>query len=843
MKKLLAITDSPKVTTGFSTVAKEFYKAFKDEFNLTVIGALDMDFDYLGELPYRFFPSAPIDALGLTAAIDAIKRVKPDIVWVMFDPGNVFRFATELANLRQTEGLNFTIVAYIPIEGFPIPGIHKDCIDFLVEHGDKVIFWNEGANKVAGTSFPVVNFGIDHAPWRRYELEDRKRLRLLTGLDDYFVVGSVGVNKRTKGYPALIYTAQKLKDLGYGNKIKFYCHTEPDNPTMQGFHLRQLAATYGVSEMFLWKPDSNSTRGNMWKGIDRFGNTIEETRGLEVPKEAKDRRDLFARYDFISRLNCLDLYFDTSQVEGWGLPLCFHPETYITTIDGQKSIKDIQIGDLVVSHTGNWKTVRNKMSRIASCRKISTRYGHSVIITDEHPILAIKRNNKPFSTLKQFKTDLEWIPAFQLVKDDIVVTPKPKVPNNTNHIIDLRDYSDKYIEKDGKITSPYSNCGVKCEVSLQCVANELGISTEIVSRVSRGSEESVGSETRKRIEYELKSKGYVNQKLWIPATIEVDEDISELLGWYTAEGSSYKGIIEFSLHAQETEDSDRISSIIYNRFGLSTTRIIDGNRMKLRVNSSILGKFFIHLCGKGAKNKKIPDCILFSNKNNIISFLKGYTRGDGHVGREAVSITTASEKLADQIKFILLQLNILSRKDESDGIFTITSSGIAAREWASISQELECMEHLDRTGQGYYEDDNYFYYPITEVITNIYNGPVYNIEVDRDNSYLANYITVHNCEAMACGIPTCIPNDHYVRHELFSEGAYEYPSIPIDLWDTWHTGVRLVQTDPSIAASTIIEFYNSPELCKTVGQRGMDFIKQYSWDKAREEMVCLLKDL
>ena len=45
-----------------------------------------------------------------------------------------------------------------------------------------------------------------------------------------------------------------------------------------------------------------------------------------------------------------------------------------------------------------------------------------------------------------------------------------------------------------------------------------------------------------------------------------------------------------------------------------------------------------------------------------------------------------------------------------------------------------------------------------------YHGPVFNIEIEDDNSYCVNGFAVHNCEAMTCGLPV-IANDASVMPE------------------------------------------------------------------------------
>ena len=67
-----------------------------------------------------------------------------------------------------------------------------------------------------------------------------------------------------------------------------------------------------------------------------------------------------------------------------------------------------------------------------------------------------------------------------------------------------------------------------------------------------------------------------------------------------------------------------------------------------------------------------------------------------------------------------------------------------------------------------------------------------------------------------------------------------YPPTPVDQWDTWHTGARLVGIDPVVLADHIIKLKEAPEYRATLAKLGYDHIQQFTWDKARKEMVDYL---
>lgn len=85
---------------------------------------------------------------------------------------------------------------------------------------------------------------------------------------------------------------------------------------------------------------------------------------------------------------------DITKVNGHSLPKidlllagspCFVANTKVLTIEGYKNIQDVVIGDLVLSHTGNWRKVLNVGGTIAPTRIIKG-YGFvDIETTDEHP--------------------------------------------------------------------------------------------------------------------------------------------------------------------------------------------------------------------------------------------------------------------------------------------------------------------------------------------------------------------------------------------------------------------------------------------------------------------------
>lgn len=330
-RKILCVGDAPDplLTTGFGNVNSQIWSGFHESgWDVTALGFLYYQPDIENKLPYAFWPTLEMDALAHRMLPSVIYKVKPDVIFFVCDPGNLELHMNSIIGIRRlaldAKGPNINVKAfcYVPTEGRPLHWAFHSAFKKIQDTGGKVITWSPGSAQAIKDQFKDIEpewayFGSDHAPFKQYKEEYRTHLRKLAGFDDYFIVGSVGVNKRTKGFDTIIKTAAHMKyDLGVRD-VKFYLHTSASNPTMQGYDLSGMTSSYGVEDMILFKPDIEKDPGGNIQGISRTTRNFAE---MSVPETEDERKYLFMRYSFIDRMNCLDMYLDASQVEGWGLP-------------------------------------------------------------------------------------------------------------------------------------------------------------------------------------------------------------------------------------------------------------------------------------------------------------------------------------------------------------------------------------------------------------------------------------------------------------------------------------------------------------------------------------------
>jgi len=329
--KLAVICDSPppRHYTGFGVVAGEIVPAFiKAGFDVYYYAILDDIPASPGEFDFTFWNMQTNDAQGEKGLVRFLNYVKPDAIWSLYDPGNLFKyliFREYGLQARKAGGEAYPMVVYFPVEGRPQPEVTGYLLEYMQKNNSKAITYCEAGAKAVKDQFGIdvdwVHHGLDHADFKPYEPEERFMLRRLVGLEDKFVVGSFGINKRVKQFDLLILAARHLVDMGEDEDIIFYLHTEPGEPILQGYPLEHMASYYGVEHMFIWKPDTYGQRGGKYTGAEYDNQTLVEAARFTQPSISEARGFMFGHFDIISRYNILDLYVDCSSVEGWNLPL------------------------------------------------------------------------------------------------------------------------------------------------------------------------------------------------------------------------------------------------------------------------------------------------------------------------------------------------------------------------------------------------------------------------------------------------------------------------------------------------------------------------------------------
>lgn len=236
----------------------------------------------------------------------------------------------------------------------------------------------------------------------------------------------------------------------------------------------------------------------------------------------------------------------------------------------------------------------------------------------------------------------------------------------------------------------------------------------------------------------------------IPYEQKVDSNFLKFIGYWIAEGSNHRAYIRFSLGGEEEDFADDITALAKRLFGLKTSLHKRSGRktgIEVTICHSYLADIFGNLCGKDAENKHIPFILQELPPEEQLTLVRAIFRGDGHgfvanrSNKRHKSITTISRVLAEQIVDILLRNNLfpslkITRARKGKGINHRESYTII---WSEEAKAQHRLVYKDA------ENRNYWLLPVKQISRRKYHGPVYNLTVEKDHSYVATNFAVSNC--------------------------------------------------------------------------------------------------
>jgi len=159
---------------------------------------------------------------------------------------------------------------------------------------------------------------------------------------------------------------------------------------------------------------------------------------------------------------------------------CFHPNTFITTFNGHIKIENIKVGDIVLTHTGEYKKVTKIMKTLVDEEiiKLKNTLGTDLLVTKNHPFFtkeySYQYKLKDIEHYGNYFNNTIWKNAEDLKQGNILYHPfnKEEVINENPNI----HYEEDFFKLigiymgDGNLAIKYSNNGniqsIKVRVSL-----------------------------------------------------------------------------------------------------------------------------------------------------------------------------------------------------------------------------------------------------------------------------------------------------------------------------------------------------------------------------------------
>lgn len=399
----------------------------------------------------------------------------------------------------------------------------------------------------------------------------------------------------------------------------------------------------------------------------------------------------FTREGLSKVYNLMDLYVQCS--------ICVHPDTMVRTIDGLKSISEINIGDDVLTHLGEYQQVTDLMINEPNDDVVDiTVWGDNIplTITENHPVLT---------------RDGIWKRVADLTTDDWLVY------NFDQSEIDVQESKliDDDMSFDGKNvwhkTDRYHDNGKRLNLN------------------------------RESFDWSNALNSYI-------------------AGLYLAEGSATGNYVSFASNEDEAKIHDAVRQFS-SEFGIDVSerhRAEHGHEMNL--SCLPLARLFKVTFGASATVKTIPPSIMRAPLNIQANILRGMFDGDGHYGSGLDRYYTSSPILARQVRDLLLRFGIVSSitKNCRDEFYVTIkekySRYLFARKIRGVDKvppdkpSRDIFLSIDR-------EAGVLFSRVRFKTNSEYAGPVYNIEVENKkggssspdaHSYMLSSFAIHNCE-------------------------------------------------------------------------------------------------
>jgi hypothetical protein len=374
---------------------------------------------------------------------------------------------------------------------------------------------------------------------------------------------------------------------------------------------------------------------------------------------------------------------------------CFIPGTFVLMADGtEKPIEKVKVGESVISHLGNIKKVVHTFER---------KY------TGKMNVVKTKGNRLPLQ-----------------------MTPNHKVWTIQSKDVLCKDSTDNW----------YQNC--RPQQLSQC---------KRCNKKELNGFKFVENDKLKHHDCLMDIIPQYTQKTYDWA----NPDLLRLLGLYAAEGNiiQSKGYVQgicFTFSHQEKDTLAKETADLLEKFTGKRPEIYLYPKKKpeiSRINlysvsfANLISQFISGNC----YTKKLASEILELPEQLLLCFLSGMIDGDGHIVKSTdnpnlIEITTASNDLASQIyQMCKICRMVVYRYNKTINRIKINSKHIESLIPLLEGNIINKFSH--RTSKQIYDKWNIV--KIVDIHSVNYDGNVYNLEVEDDNSYVANGICVSNC--------------------------------------------------------------------------------------------------
>jgi glycosyltransferase involved in cell wall biosynthesis len=474
----------------------------------------------------------------------------------------------------------------------------------------------------------------------------------------------------------------------------------------------------------------------------------------------------------------------------WRGSFCFLPDAKVLTIGGIKRIEDVNAGDMVFTHLGHTKAVVRKYQRDWDGEMIVIRNmldGEELVLTPGHNLFCVKgtacllrdsqtckptchaqsnfvitpAGTKSFRCIRKpyQKYVMEKIHAGELTTRDFLFLPKLTM-GVENQEVDVSHYmkgqGHKQWSTDGEWIWPSRRLNFTNKATM---ARNSGIKERWLGkgRLSPKKKEMV----RKIVSEAASNKPVFDPRSLvnrIPCKHKLTYDFGRFLGLYAAEGSG-QYMASFAFHEDELDLHEFTMRFIREEFKSDVSIARQPKKHSTCINAcgAMLARVLQEWCGHGSHSKKIPDFIYSANDDVITGFINGLWDGDGNkkprIKDNSLEYGTSSASLAYGLRLLLSRFDVTSsisiekREKRVGYVLRISGEQLYENEWLKkFKYNRPRVPTTTKSKQNYRTDDGSFV-QITSVSKRNYQGPVFDLEVEDDHSYLVNGKAVKNSDA------------------------------------------------------------------------------------------------
>lgn len=237
---------------------------------------------------------------------------------------------------------------------------------------------------------------------------------------------------------------------------------------------------------------------------------------------------------------------------------------------------------------------------------------------------------------------------------------------------------------------------------------------------------------------------------WVkPTSLGVGYDFATAFGYYLAEGNlawqnGKLTEIQWTFHEDETDLHDALTKALgyLSEAKVRTYSYPDRSVVSIRITDHQLAEGFLKLGGHHARAKKLDPSVLGWPIQDLEAMLEAHYQGDGTYNQKDARLThyTASDDLAQQLFDILVKCGYIPSWQR-----VTNNGGPQNREAVLTMNRISYKRQKTGKGNGRRRFEDRYMSKITKVEEREYEGPVYNLAVDNQESYVANGVVVHNC--------------------------------------------------------------------------------------------------